>query len=457
MRLPDPRRSRVVLMGASIYADYNLSDIPSVEKSVRDLATALTDPTFGIVPPEYCTALINQGDLRHIGRQLREAAMEAEDLLLVYYAGHGLIGGRRHDLYLALPDSEWQEPAFSSLEFDKLRSVVLNSTASNKVIILDCCFSGRVLSDTMADPVAEVAGQIEIDGTYVLTSAHRDQVSLVLPNEEHTSFTGRMLDLLRHGIPRGPRLLTIDSIYQHLRSKMRADGLSEPQKRGTQTIELLGLARNRAIVRSSAKQLRNRYRAAADRAEQQDWRGAFRMLEEVVEEQVAILGENHPDTLLSRRLLAHAIGAIGAPLEAAKEIQSLLNTQSTWALHSEEHLQTLQFLAINMGEAGFRRDAISLLRPLMIDRMRTLGSSNLSTINTCHILARNLTISGQHKEARAILEYVVAERARILGDDHAHTIRARKDLEDLEHLETPEHLKDLETPEDVEGLEDDDT
>ena len=50
----------------------------------------------------------------------------------MYFAGHGLVGGRRHDLYLALPDSEWVEPEFNSLEYDRLRSAVLDSPAATK-------------------------------------------------------------------------------------------------------------------------------------------------------------------------------------------------------------------------------------------------------------------------------------------------------------------------------------
>ena len=90
--------------------------------------------------------LQDEGDIRLIGRYLRSAASEAEDLLLVYFVGHGLVSGRRHELYLGLPDSEWAEPEWNSLEYDKLRSSVLDSPAATKIIILDCCFSGRALS-----------------------------------------------------------------------------------------------------------------------------------------------------------------------------------------------------------------------------------------------------------------------------------------------------------------------
>jgi SpoVK/Ycf46/Vps4 family AAA+-type ATPase len=248
MRLPDPQRSRVVLIGTSNYEDDKLPGLAAVSKSIGDLAATLTDPVHGLVPADHCIVLADEGDIRLVGRRLRLAARQAEDLLLVYYSGHGLIGARRHDLYLALPDSELIEPEFNSLEYDKLRSAVLDSPAAAKIIILDCCFSGRVVTDTMADPISEVVGQAEVDGTYVLVSAPRDEVALVLPGEEHTAFTGRLLRLLHDGVPGGPELLTIDYLYRQLLARMQAEGLPYPHKRGTDSAELLALARNRAYV-----------------------------------------------------------------------------------------------------------------------------------------------------------------------------------------------------------------
>ena len=248
MPLPDPQRSQVVLLGTSSYEDGRLPDLPAVGRSIGDLAAALTDPVYGLVPEYHCTVLADEGDIRLLGRRLRQAARQAEDLLLVYYAGHGLVGGRRHELYLALPDSEWIEPEFNSLEYDKLRSAVLDSPAATKVIILDCCFSGRVVTDTMADAASEVIGQIEVDGTCVLASAQRDEVALVIPGEDHTAFTGRLLRLLHEGIPGGPELLTVDDLYWQLVARMQAEGLPHPQRRGTDLTGSLALARNRAYT-----------------------------------------------------------------------------------------------------------------------------------------------------------------------------------------------------------------
>jgi hypothetical protein len=246
VRFPDPERSRAILIGTSKYQDKKLPDLPEVGRSVGDLADILAGSDDGVVSKVHCEVLIDEADIRLIGRKLR-IARQAEDLLLVYYSGHGLIGGRRHDLYLALPDSEWAEPEFNSLEFEKLRSAVLDSPAATKVIILDCCFSGRAATESLAAADSVVLGQIEVDGTYVLTSAQRDQLALIVPGEEHTAFSGRLIELLRGGVPGGPEFLTIDDLFQELSVRMKAAGLSQPQRRATNTAGMLPLTKNHAF------------------------------------------------------------------------------------------------------------------------------------------------------------------------------------------------------------------
>jgi hypothetical protein len=435
--LPDPQRSRVVLIGTSKYADEKLPDLSVVAHSVSDLAVALTDPVHGVVPEQHCSVLVDADDIRLLGRRLRQAAREAEDLFLVYYAGHGLVSGRRHDLYLALRDSEWADPEFNSLEYDKLRSAVLDSPARTKVIILDCCFSGRVVTDTMADSVSEVIGQVEVDGTYVLASAQRDQVALVLPGEEHTAFTGRLLGLFRDGVPGGPEFLTVDHMYRQLLARMKAEGLPEPQKRGTATADLLALTLNRAFAASAAPLLMQRHQSAVERGERGDWAGAAESLRGILAEQTRILGQEHEDTLRTRQFLAHATGGAGNPVEGAGLLRKLLAEQTRiLGPEHEDTLRTRQFLAVNLGEAGYRDEAIAILRVLLPDRRRLLGYEDPHTLRSAHILARNLALTGGAGEATALLREVVGARERILGPDHPHTSRARRDLASSSGAET---------------------
>ncbi|MEU0966655.1 hypothetical protein ABZ357_15020 [Streptomyces sp. NPDC005917] len=46
--------------------------------------------------------------------------------------------------------------------------------------------------------------QLGVAGTYVLTSAQRDQVAVALSEEERTAFSGRLIRLLREGVVGGP-------------------------------------------------------------------------------------------------------------------------------------------------------------------------------------------------------------------------------------------------------------
>ena len=439
-RLPDPKRSWLVLIGTSIYEDEKLPDLPAVSKSIEDLAVLLTDAVYGIVPEEHCEILVNEGDIRLIGQRVRRAADQAEDLLLIYYAGHGLKAGRRHDLYLALRNTEWEEPQFSALEFDKLRSVMLKSPALTKMIILDCCFSGRALSDIMADPSGNLIGQVEVSGSYVLASAQADKVALILPGEEYTAFTGRLLRLLRNGIPGGTEFLTIDDIYGQLAGWMKSEGLPVPHKHGSDTAGLLAVSANRAFAQTAVPAqaavpiLRQRQADAFEQGQAGNWQEAVVALREIAQEQARILGPEHQDTLRTRQFLGHAIGGAGKPLEAAELLRRLLVDQSRYLGHDHpETLQTRQFLAVNLGEAGYRHEAVAILRELLPDRRRILGNDDPHTLRTGHMLARNLAVIGATAEALAIMKEIAEARKLLLGAEHPHTVRIYSDLAALAH------------------------
>ncbi|SEH02686.1 WD40-like Beta Propeller Repeat [Nonomuraea solani] len=249
MQVADPERSRVILIGSSRYTDAELPDLPAVSATVRDLREFFTDPRagVGVVPDRHCVTLLNAPSLEKAGDQIFAASRAAESLLLVYYVGHGVISGRKHDLYLSLPGTRPGAPEFSALEYGKLRDAVLHSPARVKIIVLDCCFSGRVLSQSMAPVRRSLLAELDIEGTYVLTSAGQSENALIVAGEKHTAFSGRLLRLLWEGVEDGGEFLTVEDLYRALRSRMRAAGLSTPERRLTQDAQLMGLTLNRAV------------------------------------------------------------------------------------------------------------------------------------------------------------------------------------------------------------------
>ncbi|MEU9305612.1 caspase family protein [Streptomyces sp. NPDC048269] len=251
-RAVDPGRSRIVLIGTPRYRDERLADVPVVANNVADLARAFTDPTLGGFAPEHCRRVSEDADLVQIGEVLTAAAEQASDLLLVYYSGHGLID-RRGKLYLSLAGTRPDQLAYSALTFDAVRETFLDSPASNRVLILDSCFSGRAIGQPLAGEEQSLLTALEVSGTFTLTAATANRAALILDGERHTAFTERLLRLLQDGSPRAGQMLTLTDIYRHLHAQLTAEGLPVPQQRGTNTAEMLGLVHNRQVV--TARQL----------------------------------------------------------------------------------------------------------------------------------------------------------------------------------------------------------
>ncbi|MRH86773.1 hypothetical protein GFY24_04690 [Nocardia sp. SYP-A9097] len=244
MRLPDPARSRALLLGTTSYTDTDLPDLPAVRNNLIGLAEIFTSPWATALAREHCAQLPDESDRGVIGAALNAAAGQAEDLLLVYYAGHGLIGADG-GLYLSLPNtrSDPEMVSWTALPFELLRSRLAHARADNRVLILDCCFSGLAI-DLMANVSSAVQGQISVAGTCTLTSSPANRPSMAPATAEYTAYTGELLELLRHG-PTDPdaELLTLTAIHEHLEKVLPAKGYPRPEQRNTRTVGRLALAR----------------------------------------------------------------------------------------------------------------------------------------------------------------------------------------------------------------------
>lgn len=252
MRLPDPLRSRAVLLGFDAYTDPDLPDLPAVTHNIDDLARVLTSPWGTALPDRHCTRrqqaapATGLADLTSIGARLVAAAEEAEDLLLVYYAGHGLIGPDG-ELHLSLPGTSSKPDlvAWTGVPFTLVRRTMANARADSRVLILDCCFSGLAIG-AMATTTSVVTGQLEVAGTCTLASSPATRPSRAPVDAKHTAYTGELLDLLWHGTADTAEFLTLQAIHEHLARILPSKGYPRPELRNTHTVSRLALARNRA-------------------------------------------------------------------------------------------------------------------------------------------------------------------------------------------------------------------
>lgn len=164
VRLPGGARSRAVLMGTSLAADPDLPELPEVRGDVADLAAALADG--GV----RCSVLVDR-TVRAVNEGLERAASQAEDLLLVHYAGHGLLDSRGR-LFLALPDTRPELARWTALPFRDVRDVLLDAPARHRVLVLDCRFDARALA-ALGDPRSVLSGQLDIRGVPTLVATSR--------------------------------------------------------------------------------------------------------------------------------------------------------------------------------------------------------------------------------------------------------------------------------------------
>ena len=206
---------RALLIGVGHYGE-GLAPIPSAPRDVDALAELLRDPALGGFDPEAVMVL------KDPARTEMETAVEAlfanrapDDLLLLYFSGHGLRDEKR-ELFLACRETEKirEGPArgrlrqATALRARTLQDYMQASPSKRQLVILDCCFSGAMaIGMTVKDEgridLAEVLGG---EGRAVLTSSAATELSQVgTPLEGEPSGNGEDLSAYTRFLVEGIR------------------------------------------------------------------------------------------------------------------------------------------------------------------------------------------------------------------------------------------------------------
>ncbi|WP_434098417.1 caspase, EACC1-associated type [Streptomyces mirabilis] len=241
--LSNPARSRALLIGAHSFTDPDLEPLPAVARNLDRLAELLRDPSVWGLAADHLSVLAEPDRDQALGEAGR-LADEAEDTLLVYYAGHGFVHDLSNELYLALPRTDPRR-LYTALRYQDIRELLLGPQvrARRKVVILDCCWSGLALHGAMS--ATGLGGLSDIGGTFVLTATSETRTALAPPGETYTAFTGELIGALEDGVPQAPPLLTMTTLYHHLHDALVSKGRPTPQQRNGNTAGAIALARNR--------------------------------------------------------------------------------------------------------------------------------------------------------------------------------------------------------------------
>jgi caspase domain-containing protein len=236
-----PERTQAIVIGASRYEDDQLRPLPSVVWNASGLAHLFTSWRFGL-PRDHVHLLLDPEDAPEellIG--VSGIAKAAEDLLIIYYAGHGCPFGPT-ELQLAVYRTKPDHLRETSLPFSYIYDYVREARAQVKLIILDCCYAGLALDQLPFGPAASPDGTPA--GTFLVASTAQSDPSFAPAGRTHTVFTGHLLDVLDGGLDNSSSTLGLSEVFYEVARRCRGEGVQEPQIRPALTESDLPFAYN---------------------------------------------------------------------------------------------------------------------------------------------------------------------------------------------------------------------
>jgi hypothetical protein len=244
----DRSAPRAVLIGTGSFRDPGLDELPVARNCVTAMADLLTGELCGW-PPERVTTLLDVDSPSDLARALVAAAREAEGVLLVYYVGHGL-ATRHRSLALALSGTskDPEELPHTSMVFDNLADILAGSTATTKLVILDCCHAELAARSGDLYQGDELPVAIPVDGMYCVYASRKHEAARTPADGPFTYFTQTLLDVLDAGIPGLPATLTMEQIFVQVRARLVGSRLPEPVDSGARNARHYPFARNAATA-----------------------------------------------------------------------------------------------------------------------------------------------------------------------------------------------------------------
>lgn len=225
----NPRATASLLsIGASEFPDLRYGRRPTTAASARGLAQVLAGNGVWDLRENPDAVLAGEVTKRDSLDALKKAAKDPVDLLVVYLGCHGRrFQNQPDELQLALTDTDFD--LFSThLPFSQIKEILREATAPHRLLLLDCCYADDSFLGTAVEiPTLRVAGASTLSAT-----AYRQEAVASWKDTGHTAFAGALIEILEHGIPRAPGRLTIDRIFQELRTRLVAHDMPTPGMRG---------------------------------------------------------------------------------------------------------------------------------------------------------------------------------------------------------------------------------
>lgn len=226
-------RRYAVLIGSSQFADD--SGLVSLRCPVADVdgmnEILAAEELGGFSEPVICKNLSRDEVELRIDEVFGRA--DRNDLVLLYYSGHGCVDVSGQ-LYLATANTRKSALIPTSLSVEQIHRIIRSHQRATKVvIILDCCYSGRVeraflRGDVVDEQLQRLQGS---SGTYILTASTGIQAAQEKEGDQYGLLTKHIIAGIRNSeAANEDGLVTMATLYSYVVAKVRAEGPQEPMK-----------------------------------------------------------------------------------------------------------------------------------------------------------------------------------------------------------------------------------
>ena len=210
-----------LIVAADTFEDSGLRRLISPQADAQALARVLGDPTVGQFKVQ---ALVNKRSYE-VSRAVEEffTNRRRNDLLLVYYTGHGLKDDSGQ-LYFTMPDTDRALLGSTALSARFVNELMSKSRSGTKVLFLDCCHSGAFARGMVnkADAAMHTAERFAGRGHVVLTASDAMQFAFEGDDLSGTGVRSVFTRFLIEGLTTGQADLNgdgeidVDELYDYV-------------------------------------------------------------------------------------------------------------------------------------------------------------------------------------------------------------------------------------------------
>lgn len=236
----DGPQYKALLIGNGVFQKdpHNLPSLKGPKNDLRILEQTLSHSQVGLFKPENITLLLDQPRAA-VTREIEKffAHARRDDQLLFYYSGHGLLDTFNH-LYLCAADTETDSLISTAISDEVVNSMIRQTASTRKVIILDCCHSGRFkggLPDNLCG-----------EGRFVLTSTRARELAVDAPEADAPSvFTRFLTEALLSGEVDTNKdgYVSVNEVYDFVLNRIVNETKQRPQRKFDEAVGEVALGR----------------------------------------------------------------------------------------------------------------------------------------------------------------------------------------------------------------------